>query len=301
MNTLTLRTTLEQWRILQAIVDHGGYAQAAQALHRSQSSLSYMVAKLQEQVGVEILAIEGRKARLTEKGKVLLEEAIGLLNEARQLELLAQSLGKGREPEIRLVVDMAFPTPLLLRALTRFMEAAEQTRVQLSEVVLSGADEALVKGRADIVVGTRVPTGFLGDLILDIEFVAVAAPHHPLHGLSWSLTTEDLKKHMQVVIRDSGTVSPRDDGWLGAPRRWTVTGMETSLQMVCTGLGYAWLPRHLVATELAAGHLLELPLDKGGTRRVPLYLMFGNPSDVGPAARHMANLLTEVAADFEPG
>src|SRR5258706_12700218 len=62
------RSTLEQWSVLKAIVDHGGFAQAAEALHRSQSSVSYMVARLQEQLSVELLAIEGRKARLTEQG-----------------------------------------------------------------------------------------------------------------------------------------------------------------------------------------------------------------------------------------
>ena len=49
------RTTLEQWRVLQAIVDAGGFAQAAQELHRSQSSVSYAIARLQEQVGVPLL------------------------------------------------------------------------------------------------------------------------------------------------------------------------------------------------------------------------------------------------------
>lgn len=29
------RVTLDQWRTLQAVIDHGGYAQAAAHLHRS--------------------------------------------------------------------------------------------------------------------------------------------------------------------------------------------------------------------------------------------------------------------------
>ncbi|GAA4326302.1 LysR family transcriptional regulator [Pigmentiphaga soli] len=282
---------------MQAIVEHGGYAQAAEALHRSQSSLSYMMGRLQQQVGVEVLALEGRKARLTENGKVLLAEAAQLLDEAWRLERLAQSLSRGREPEVRLVVDMAFPTPLLLRALKRFTAAAEQTRVQMSEVVLSGADEALLQQKADIVIGTRIPSGFLGDLLIDVEFTAVAAPEHPLHGLGRALTTDDLKGHMQVVLRDSGTLKPRDDGWLGAPRRWTVSSMETSMAMLGAGLGFAWLPTHLLRRELDAGNLLPLPLDKGRTRRVPLYLIFATPNDVGPATRQLADLLVEVVAE----
>ena len=56
------RVTLDQWRTLQAVVDHGGFAQAAEALHRSQSSVSYTVARMQDQLGVPLLRIDGRRA-----------------------------------------------------------------------------------------------------------------------------------------------------------------------------------------------------------------------------------------------
>ena len=48
------RVTLDQWRTLQAVVDHGGFAQAAEALHRSQSSVSYTVARMQDHPGANI-------------------------------------------------------------------------------------------------------------------------------------------------------------------------------------------------------------------------------------------------------
>src|SRR3546814_13105103 len=100
-----LKTTLEQWRVLQAIVEHGGYAQAAEALHRSQSSVSYMVARLQEQLGVPLLTIEGRKARLTESGKALLVQASDLLDDAARLEQRAARLEQGWEAQVRPVGD----------------------------------------------------------------------------------------------------------------------------------------------------------------------------------------------------
>src|SRR5690606_11981040 len=177
------RTTLEQWRVLQAIVEEGSYAKAAEALHRSQSSVSYMVAKLQEQLGVDLLVIEGRKARLTPQGTVLLRRAKELLVDAQRLEQLAGSLRIGREPEVRLAADIVFPTKLLLAALSRFAEMAPTTRVELHEVVLSGADEALIDQTADLAIAAQVPQGFLGDVLVEVEFVAVAHRDHPLHRL----------------------------------------------------------------------------------------------------------------------
>ncbi|QRQ85854.1 LysR family transcriptional regulator [Cupriavidus oxalaticus] len=160
--------------MVQAIVEHGSYAQAAEALHRSQSSVSYMVARLQEQLGVELFSMEGRKARLTENGAALLARASELLGDAYRLEQLAENLQRGWEAEVRLAVDAALPADLLLSALKAFARLAPQTRVHVTEVVLSGADQALLQRQAGLAVGTRIPTGHFGERLLDIPFVAVA-------------------------------------------------------------------------------------------------------------------------------
>ncbi|MGD8689953.1 MAG: LysR family transcriptional regulator, partial [Gammaproteobacteria bacterium] len=65
------RITLEQWRALRAVVDHGGYAQAAEALHKSQSSVTYAIQKLESLLAVRAFEVQGRKAVLTEAGKAL--------------------------------------------------------------------------------------------------------------------------------------------------------------------------------------------------------------------------------------
>jgi DNA-binding transcriptional LysR family regulator len=209
---------------------------------------------------------------------------------------LAGSLREGREAEVRLAADVVFPTRLLLDALARFAAIAPATRVQLKEVVLSGADEALLDQSADLVIGNRVPPGFLGDLLIEIEFVAVARPDHPLHQLGREITVDDLARGQQIVIRDSGTVKPRDEGWLGATQLWTVTGIETSISLVAGGLGFAWLPCHLINPYIEAKTLKPLPLREGQRRRGPLYLMYAQPELAGPATRELAQVLREAVA-----
>ena len=111
------RISLDQWRSLNAVVETGGYAQAAAMLNRSQSSVSYHIARLQDLLGIEVFKIVGRKARLTEHGEVLYRRSQLLLREAEQLEQLAHTLEQGWEADINLVVDAAFPPGLLLQAL----------------------------------------------------------------------------------------------------------------------------------------------------------------------------------------
>lgn len=291
------KSTLEQWQVLQAIVECGGYAQAAEALHRSQSSVSYMVAKLQEQLGVELLEIDGRRARLTRTGEALLNKARELLGDAFQLEQLAGSLADGWEPQVGIAVDSLFPVELLVQVLRDFEPWASHTRVNLEETVLSGSEDALLEKRVDLAIVSRVPPGFLGDALMDIEFVAVAHPCHPLHVLGRELELDDLSRNLQIVVRDSGTSNPRDLGWLNNNQRWSVTSPHTRMEMICNGIGFGWLAEHKIKKQLEQGLLKPLPLRVGRRRKLSLSLVVANPELAGPGTCRLANLIRKVVAD----
>src|SRR5260221_2610601 len=98
----SIRVTLEQWRALVEVVDRGGYAQAAESMHKSQSSVSYAVQQLEAQLGVKAFEIKGRKAALTPTGEMLYRRGRALLEEAGGLEKVARAASAGWEAEIRL-------------------------------------------------------------------------------------------------------------------------------------------------------------------------------------------------------
>lgn len=133
-------------------------------------------------------------------------------------------------------------------------------------MVLSGEDEALQAGAADIAIGSQAAPGFLGDPLLRVKFIAVA---HPLHALGRPLNMAGLRREAPVVARDAG--------WLGAEQRWTVSSLEAALSAVCHGLGFAWLLDHLIAPALADGRLKPLPLREGQHDYAALYLIVASP------------------------
>jgi DNA-binding transcriptional LysR family regulator len=241
---------------------------------------------------------------LTAHGETLLARARGLLEEWQALEAFAHSLEKGFEAALKVVVDAAFPRPRLLAALLELRRRCPSTQIDLAEAVLSGAEEAIargaVDGSADIVVTTRVPSGFLGDWLYETTFIACASASHPLHRLERKISLHDLEQYQQVVLRDSGTHAPRDEGYLGAQLRWTVGSLDTSIAVVECGLAYAWLPEHVIAPALAAGRLKALPLEAGSSRKVPLYLVLVRSGGAGPAARAAVELLHRFALGDEP-
>jgi len=290
------RISLEQWRALLAVVDAGGYAQAAEFIHKSQSAVTYAVQKLESLLGVRVFEVIGRKAHLTPTGQVLYRRARALLDEAGSLESAAGVLAAGWESELRLAVEIVFPTWLLLQCFGRFADERPQTRIELYETVLSGTEEMLLQRKADLAICSQVPPGFAGDTLMTAQFIAAAHPEHPLHRLGRELTLQDLRKHRHLVIRDSGS-QRRSGSWVGAEQIWTVSHKATSIHAACMGLGFAWFPEETIRNELERGLLQPLPLREGAKRSVELYLVFADRDYAGAGALRLAEIIRDHVRD----
>jgi DNA-binding transcriptional LysR family regulator len=284
------RISLDQWSALVSVVDSGGYAKAGEALNKSQSTLTYAIQRLEELLGVKVFEIRGRKAALTAAGEVLYRRGKTLLDEAGRLEHVAGALAKGWEAEIRLAVEILFPTWLLVQCLGAFSAEHPDTRIELYETVLGGTDEALVARRVDFAISPNLPAGFLGDPLMPLRTLCVAGPSHPLHRLGRPATLEDLRQHRHIVIRDSGIQRTRSAGFLNE-ERWTVSHKATSLHAVLLGYGYAWFPEDAIQGELQRGALVPIPLREGAKRTGSLYLIFADRDAAGPGTLRLADLI----------
>lgn len=293
------RISLEQWRALMAVVDAGGYAQAADALHKSQSSVTYAVQKLESLLGVKAFEIQGRKAILTPTGQLLYRRARALLDEAGALEKAARTLSAGWEAEIRVAMEIIFPTWLMLHCLNRFAAESPHVHIELIESVLGGTPEALLQGQADLAISGLVPPGFLGEPLMRMRVILTAHPDHPLHRLGRELTLQDLRAHRQLLVRESGSKRATRPS-IDAAQRWTVSHMATSIEAARTGHGYAWIPEDKIRDELAAGTLKKLQLRERGERFVQLYLIFADRDSAGPGTLRLAEIIRERVANECP-
>ena len=287
------RISLEQWRCLAAVVEAGGYAQAADRLHKSQSSVTYAVQKLERMLKVHAFEIQGRKAVLTGVGQMLYRRARTLLDDAGELERAARKASAGWEAEIGLAVEVLFPTWMMFDCLSRFGAESPQTRIEWLETVIGGTAEALQSGVADLGVAVRVPPGLSGEPLMAVNFVPVAHPGHALHKLGREITTRDLRKHRHLVVRDSSAQRDKKSELLEVEQRWTVTNMSTSIGAVSRGHGFAWLPQDKIRTELEDGTLKILPVRGGRVRTVQLYLMFADRDAAGPGTLRLAAIVRE--------
>jgi DNA-binding transcriptional LysR family regulator len=288
------RISLEQWRALQAVVEAGGYAQAAETLHKSQSTVTYAVQKIEELLGVAVFEIKGRKAVLTEAGQVLYRRARTLLEEATALERGAAEMASDWQPEIRIAVEVIFPTWLLLECLAEFARERPETRIEVFETVLTGTTEMLQDGRVDLAIGSS-DAGVQGAELMSVRFVPVAHPSHALHQLGRKVTARDLRRHRRILLRD--TSLQRKSDVKGIELRWTVSDKATSIRAVSMGLGVAWMPEDTIARELADGTLKVLPMEGDAARSAVLYLTHADPEYPGRDALRLAGIIRARVAE----
>ena len=111
------RISLEQWLAFKTVVDKGSFALAAEALNKSQSTVSYAVSRLNEQLPEPVLVPKGRKTVLSDTGKILYPYAQQLLNQACDAEAVAKSLAQGVEAEVTIAVDSLLNMDALLLSL----------------------------------------------------------------------------------------------------------------------------------------------------------------------------------------
>jgi DNA-binding transcriptional LysR family regulator len=262
------KTTLEQWAILEKVVDLGSFAKAADALHRSQSSVSYNLSLLQERLGVTLLIPQGRRAVLTPAGELLLSRVRPLLSAFSHVEMRAASLQDGKRTRLKLVVDTIFPRERLFTILRQFQQSYPRIQVQLTEVLESTLQDAAAFTEADIMVVTRrQDVNGRGEWLMNIDFVAVAHAGHPLFATSEALTEEALSLYPLIRMADSReSAAPTDDAW-------TFSTIDAAIEAVMAEVGYGWLPQEHIRAQLDDGSLKVLPLSHGIRRATPLHLI----------------------------
>ncbi|VUD69079.1 HTH-type transcriptional regulator YhaJ [Thalassocella blandensis] len=294
MNNLP-KITLEQWAAFKAVVDEGSFARAAEVLNKSQSTVSYSLAKMEERLPAPVLKISGRKAELTDFGKSMYRQASQLLEQALLLDKVAECHARGWEDEVTIAVDGITPIEQIFCSLQQFSLDNPQTRIRMLETTLSGTDEALLMREADIAITGYVPPGFLAQPYRTINKIAVVSPKHPLMQAPLPVTEQELRRHRQIVIRDSGKKREKDAGWLGSEQRWTVSHFSTSITAIKAGLGFGFVPKEKVLHELERGELVALPVEPGFEREIPLFLVIANQQLAGPATKAVAQSLLDGA------
>lgn len=257
-----LKLSLEALEILDAIVRHGSFARAAEELGRVPSAITYAVRKLEDDLDTLIFDRSGYRAELTATGKVLLEQGRALLQQADQLQSQIAQTAKGWELELSIVLDAILPWSWLQPHVDAYFQDACSAKLRINEETLAGSWEALLDGRADLVIGaTSDPPSGLGvstQPLFSIPFSFCVSPQHALANVAEPLVDEQIKAHRAIVLGDSARRLPlRSSGLLSGQDTLAVPSMQAKVDAQIAGLGGGYLADWFARPHLREGTLIS--------------------------------------------
>ncbi len=252
---------LDHLRVFDAIARYGSVTAAARKLYRSPSTVSYIVRRLESALGVTLLDRSAHRVNLTPQGRMLVVEARSLLAQAERITHKVRRVNAGWEPEIGIAISDLVPRGRVLSLLQHFYAVSPDTRIRLTHEVLSGGWDALADGRTDLTLG--VPADGAPPLPLEIrplgkiQFIFVTSPDHPLARIDAPITIEALRRHRAIAVGDTSRNLPvRTLRILEAQPVLSVPDQETKRKAILAGLGVGFLPKRLIADDLARHRLV---------------------------------------------
>lgn len=278
------------------VAQHQGFSAAARATGLTTAAVSRAVNRLENQLGVRLLARTTRRVRLTDAGQRYFEQcrqAIGQLAEAAR-EATGQQLNpSGR---VRISLPTSYGHFRVLPALPEFSVRYPgiEFDLQITNRNINFEEEGF-----DLAVRVRNPpeSGLIARKLEDAPLVIVATPDYlRIHGTPG--TPEDLRAHTCIgfVLPSTGASVP----WLfqsgGKTIELTLPGRYSCsddilgpVSLARSGAGLAQTYRFLVEQAIQAGELVEVLSGYAGASR-PFFLLY-------PGNRHMP-LRVRLFVDF---
>ncbi|MFI3156700.1 MAG: LysR substrate-binding domain-containing protein [Methylococcaceae bacterium] len=258
--------TLDALEVLDAIARKGSFAAAANELFRVPSAISYSVQKLEQDLNVVLFRKEGRKAVLTQAGKILLEQGREILEATERLAIATKKTHSGWEPVFNIAIDSILSFDFIYPLIAKFYEVLPNIEINLYEEVLGGAQEAIASNRADLVIGAGAePTpnqGIKYQKIQQIEWIFTVAPGHQLTQASLPLSRQQIEQHRFIVVRDSSrNQAPQSHRVFSKRPVLSVPSIAEKINALSSGLGIGFLPAHRIQDMLKQGLLIALPVD----------------------------------------
>ena len=186
---------LRHIRYFIAVAEEENVSRAALKVHVSQPALSRQVRDLEEELGFRLLDRGAKSVRLTEAGRVFLEEARALIERVREgvAKARAAAVGKG---ELQLGYAPSPTVEILPRALRAFQAQLPGVRVRLHDLSAEEMVSQLHAGKLDVALTVKPCPGSLRGL----EFVELAqyllcVAVHPQHrwARARALSLEELR------------------------------------------------------------------------------------------------------------
>jgi DNA-binding transcriptional LysR family regulator len=252
----------DQLKTLLAVLEHGGFTRAAEALGLSQSTVSFHIKSLEKSLGTRLLDRGRDGVRPTAHGSTLARDATRMLDMRRQAAARLGALDTGVVGRIDVAASTIPGEYLLPDVLARLRQTHPGVDVSVHVGDTSRAVGALRENVVDLaIIGSPSGDRKIDEVAIAEDTIVLVGPSAPpadfagLHDVPLVLRREG--SGTRAAVAD--VLARALDGGESGPTV-EVGSTEAAKRCALAGLGLAFVSRRAVERELSAGVLFVHPL-----------------------------------------
>lgn len=250
---------------VKTILAEGSFQKAAQRLNYSQSTVTFQVRQLENELSLQLFERIGRRMVLTQAGRDILPHIESILHSMQEISSYGKG-GTGLSGELRVAVGESLLSYKMQSILKQFVEHAPKVKLALQCLNCHEIKDGILSGELDMGVYYDVgghPATLELSSICEFEGVIVASPE-----LSSELRDFDCpkqEKDLSFIINEPRSIyreimenylKDKKILFRNTIELWSIEAIKKS---VASNLGFSFLPRFAVERELAEASLVELP------------------------------------------
>jgi len=242
--------------------------------------------------------IDGRDDEQTIETRIGLRKAFGLvvvpessLSRSRDGFGRARDMREGLEPEVSVVVDVMYPMAGLIRAAGSSRKVYPYTPLRLYVEALGGVVQPILNGTCRIgIMGSlpTVPDELQSEPLLDVPFVTVVSPEHPLAKVRGVISKAALEEQVQLVLTDCTALTEGRNFGVLSPMTWRLADLGAKHAFLRAGFGWGHMPLHMVEEDLKRKRLVTITV-AGLKPKMPFFMpmrvVYRKETPPGPASQ----------------
>lgn len=289
-----IRFSLAQIEAFACVCECGTLSAAAKRLGKDRTTIGELVEYLELDLGYALFDRSTRPLSLTDAGQMLYRQAQLFLHEARAFSHLAQQIPAQNATELTLCYDIFIPRRFITRLACRLQE--RQIQLSLIQCDRQEGERMLEADEAELgmfqavnrIVNARFQWRSVGSIDLAMYAKQGFFPHIPVSALALASS---------VQLLPFRQLPPESTRWLQlADRVRRVTEITLLRDLLCAGLGWAFLPTHFQAESWPG--ISRIPTDLGDDGLThPIVTLWKPENNARPAVLDALGLIADAWAD----
>jgi DNA-binding transcriptional LysR family regulator len=281
--------TLDQLRAFNAVVKYGSIRAASIQIHKSAPSISSAIKALEARMGLTLFSRDGYRLVVSDNGREFYDKAQQIVRSASELSSFSKQKWKKKEKKFLIAIDALVPFEQVVSLIESVELAFPDTQFNLYVEHIGSALDKPYSQEIDLAIA---PIHGEQNEDLEVKYlfsvctIPVASPDSLIAKIKAPIRQVQIIDELQIVVKASSIKWKNQASTaVSGTRSFYVSDLNTQKSLILAGVGWGYLPEHMVKNDIANGSLLALDLEHCPRHSSEQYLIRRSENETGRVAQ----------------